>query len=348
MTYSDNTHVAIKEEYEKTDIQNIIETLESDLVGLKPVKTRIREISALLLIDRLRRNVGLSAGNPGLHMSFTGSPGTGKTTVALKMSDILYKLGYIRKGHLLTVTRDDLVGQYIGHTAPKTKEVLKKAMGGVLFIDEAYYLYKPDNERDYGSEAIEILLQVMENQRDDLVVILAGYKERMDVFYESNPGLASRIANHVHFPDYTSEELCQIGKMMLDEQQYRITSEGEEVLFKYIELRKQQPLFANARSMKNALDRARLRQANRLFETSANKTLTKADIVTLDVTDFLQSRVFATEQSGYTAEPAAYNNGTADYNPGTIDYNSGAAGYNPGTPAYNPGATTYNPGAGYN
>jgi probable Rubsico expression protein CbbX len=295
MSYSENTKVGIRAEYEKTEIQKILETLESELVGLKPVKNRIREIAALLLIDRLRKTVGLSAGSPGLHMSFTGSPGTGKTTVALKMADILYKLGYIRKGHLLTVTRDDLVGQYIGHTAPKTKEVLKKAMGGVLFIDEAYYLYKPDNERDYGSEAIEILLQVMENQRDDLVVILAGYKERMDVFYESNPGLASRIANHVDFPDYTAEELCRIGKMMLDEQQYQITKEGEEVLLRYIQLRKEKPLFANARSMKNALDRARLRQANRLFETSSDKTLTKADLVTLDISDFLQSRVFQEE-----------------------------------------------------
>merc|ERR1712054_140242 len=235
---------------------------------------------------------GLTSGNPGLHMSFTGSAGTGKTTVGLKMADILYKLGYIRKGHLLTVTRDDLVGQYIGHTAPKTKEVLKKAMGGVLFIDEAYYLYKPDNERDYGSEAIEILLQVMENQRDDLVVILAGYKDRMDTFYESNPGLASRIANHVHFPDYSPEELLQISKMMLEEQQYKLTSEAENVLLEYISLRMEQPLFANARSVKNALDRARMRQANRIFETSAEQVLTKTDLVTLLPEDILKSRLF--------------------------------------------------------
>jgi probable Rubsico expression protein CbbX len=288
---NDNISVSIRNEYEKTQIDNILKNLENELIGLKPVKKRIREIAALLLIDKLRKNVGLTAGNPGLHMSFTGSPGTGKTTVALKMADILYKLGYIKKGHLLTVTRDDLVGQYIGHTAPKTKEVLKKAMGGVLFIDEAYYLYKPDNERDYGSEAIEILLQVMENQRDDLVVILAGYKERMDIFYKSNPGLASRIANHIDFPDYSSEELIQIAKIMLAEQQYSITLEGEKVLLEYIKLRKEQPLFANARSMKNAIDRARMRQANRIFESS-NIELTKFDLVTLDVNDFLQSRVF--------------------------------------------------------
>lgn len=276
----DHTVVNLQEEYNKTDIQHIIDNLEADLVGLKPVKARIREIAALLLIDRLRKTLGMEAGNPGLHMSFTGSPGTGKTLVALKMADILYKLGYIRKGHLLEVTRDDLVGQYIGHTAPKTKEVLKKAMGGVLFIDEAYYLYKPDNERDYGSEAIEILLQVMENQRDDLVVILAGYKDRMDVFYESNPGLASRIANHVHFPDYSPVELLSIAKMMLEEQQYKLTPEAENILLDYIQIRMEQPLFANARSVKNALDRARMRQANRIFETSADQVLTKTDLVT--------------------------------------------------------------------
>jgi len=287
----------VKDEYEKTEIGNILKNLDSDLIGLIPVKKRIREIAALLLIDKLRKNLGLTGGNPGLHMSFTGSPGTGKTTVALKMADILYKLGYIRKGHLLTVTRDDLVGQYIGHTAPKTKEVLKKAMGGVLFIDEAYYLYKPDNERDYGSEAIEILLQVMENQRDDLVVILAGYKDRMDIFYQSNPGLASRIANHIHFPDYSAEELLKIGEIMLSEQQYRITEEGKKIFLQYIELRKQQPLFANARSIKNAIDRARMRQANRIFELNSNIELSKSDIVTLDIKDFLQSRIFNFVQS---------------------------------------------------
>ena len=284
-------NINVKDEYDKTNIHDILKLLEEELVGLKPVKTRIREISSLLLVDIMRKKLGLVAGNPGLHMSFTGSPGTGKTTVALKMADILYKLKYIRKGHLLTVTRDDLVGQYIGHTAPKTKEVLKKAMGGVLFIDEAYYLYKPDNERDYGSEAIEILLQVMENQRDDLVVILAGYKERMDTFYESNPGLSSRIANHVHFPDYSSDELLTIGTAMLEEQQYQVTEEATKTLLEYIELRMKEPLFANARSIKNALDRARMRQANRLFRTSEAQ-LTKANLTTIQAEDIRGSRLF--------------------------------------------------------
>ena len=286
-----STTVNLQEEYAKTEIAKILNLLDEELVGLAPVKARIREIAALLLIDKLRRSLGITSGSPGLHMSFTGSPGTGKTTVGLKMADILYQLGYIKKGHLLTVTRDDLVGQYIGHTAPKTKEVLKKAMGGVLFIDEAYYLYKPDNERDYGSEAIEILLQVMENQREDLVVILAGYKEPMDKFYESNPGLSSRIANHIDFPDYTTEELLKIAKMMLEEQQYQLTPEAEVALNQYIARRKEKPLFANARSVKNALDRARMRQANRIFD-SRGQVLTKKELVNIEAQDILQSTIF--------------------------------------------------------
>lgn len=285
--------VNLQEEYNKTNIQGIIEQIDEDLVGLAPVKARIKEISALLLVQRLRKNLGLGMNSApiGLHMSFTGSPGTGKTAVATRMADILYKLGYIKKGHLITVTRDDLVGQYIGHTAPKTKEVLKQAMGGVLFIDEAYYLYKPDNERDYGAEAIEILLQVMENQREDLVVIFAGYKDRMESFYESNPGLSSRVANHIDFPDYTAEELIQIGKLILQDQQYRMTSEAEQVLFEYITKRKELPLFANARTMSNAIDTARMKHANRMFN-SGDKVLTKADLVTIEAEDIRESSLF--------------------------------------------------------
>ena len=275
--------VNLQEEYNNTNIQGIIDQLEQDLVGLAPVKRRIKEIAALLLVQRLRKNLGLGLNSAavGLHMSFTGSPGTGKTEVATRMADILFKLGYIRKGHLITVTRDDLVGQYIGHTAPKTKEVLKQAMGGVLFIDEAYYLYKPDNERDYGSEAIEILLQVMENQRDDLVVIFAGYKDRMDSFYESNPGLSSRVANHIDFPDYTPNELIQIGKMILEEQQYRLTDAAEAAM----------PLFANARTISNAIDTARMKHANRMFN-SGGSILTKSDLVTIEVEDVRGSGLF--------------------------------------------------------
>ena len=285
--------INLQEEYNKTNIQGIIDQLEEDLVGLAPVKQRIREIAALLLVQRLRKNLGLgiNASSVGLHMSFTGSPGTGKTEVATRMADILFKLGYIRKGHLITVTRDDLVGQYIGHTAPKTKEVLKQAMGGVLFIDEAYYLYKPDNERDYGSEAIEILLQVMENQREDLVVIFAGYKDKMDNFYESNPGLSSRVANHIDFPDFTPDELIQIGRLMLEDQQYRMTAEAEEVFLEYLKKRIELPLFANARTITNALDSARMRHANRMF-SSGDKILTKADLVTIEADDLRQSSLF--------------------------------------------------------
>jgi probable Rubsico expression protein CbbX len=228
-------------------------------------------------------------------MSFTGNPGTGKTTVAMRMAEILHRLGYVRKGHLVSVTRDDLVGQYIGHTAPKTKEVLKRAMGGVLFIDEAYYLYRPENERDYGQEAIEILLQVMENQRDDLVVIFAGYKDRMDTFFRSNPGMSSRVAHHIDFPDYTPSELHSIAGLMLEQMQYRLDPEADGVLLEYIERRIQQPHFANARSVRNALDRARLRQASRLFAGRGSQ-LSKDDLMTIKAGDIRASRVFATEQ----------------------------------------------------
>jgi len=283
----------LQEEYKSTNIKGVLDQLDSDLVGLVPVKARIKEIASLLLVQRLRKNLGLGLKSPsvGLHMSFTGSPGTGKTAVATRMADILYKLGYIKKGHLITVTRDDLVGQYIGHTAPKTKEVLKQAMGGVLFIDEAYYLYKPDNERDYGAEAIEILLQVMENQREDLVVIFAGYKDKMDSFYESNPGLSSRVANHIDFPDFTPDELIQIGRLMLEDQQYRMTAEAEEVFLEYLKKRIELPLFANARTITNALDAARMRHANRMFN-SGEKILTKSDLVTIEADDIRQSSLF--------------------------------------------------------
>jgi probable Rubsico expression protein CbbX len=269
-----------------------MDELERDLVGLVPVKQRIRDISALLVIDKLRRNLGLQAQAPSLHMCFTGNPGTGKTTVAMRMAQILHRLGYVRKGHLVAVTRDDLVGQYIGHTAPKTKEVLKKAMGGVLFIDEAYYLYRPENERDYGQEAIEILLQVMENQRDDLVVILAGYKDRMDTFFQSNPGMASRIAHHIDFPDYGADELYAIAQLMLAKMGYRLAADAEPVLREYIARRIPQPHFANARSIRNALDRARLRQASRLF-AAMDTPVGRDDLSTIAAADIRQSRVFA-------------------------------------------------------
>jgi probable Rubsico expression protein CbbX len=273
-------------------VTEVLDELDAELIGLKPVKSRIREIAALLLVERARKQLGLTAGSPSLHMSFTGNPGTGKTTVALRMAQILFRLGYVRKGHLVAVTRDDLVGQYIGHTAPKTKEILKKAMGGVLFIDEAYYLYRPENERDYGQEAIEILLQVMENQRDDLVVILAGYGDRMETFFKSNPGLSSRIAHHLAFPDYQAEELEDIAQRMLRSMQYRLSPSGLEALHEYIPLRMQQPHFANARSIRNALDRARLRQANRLFAHQGAQ-LSRDDLMLIEGEDLRASRVFA-------------------------------------------------------
>ena len=287
--------------FAESGVGEVLAQLDRELVGLRPVKARIREIAALLLVDKLRREHGLAAQAPTLHMSFTGNPGTGKTTVALRMADILHRLGYIRSGHLVSVTRDDLVGQYIGHTAPKTREVLKKAMGGVLFIDEAYYLYRPENERDYGMEAIEILLQVMENKRDDLVVILAGYADRMAKFFTSNPGFRSRIAHHIDFPDYEASELAQIGEKMLTAQGYRFSPDAWAAFQRYIEARMQQPHFANARSIRNALDRARLRQAVRLFDTRDRK-LSVDDLMTIEAPEILSSRVL--DDPAAAKEPA--------------------------------------------
>ena len=274
-----------------SQVEPLLAELENELIGLAPVKSRIRDIAALLVIDRLRANMGLASQVPSLHMCFTGNPGTGKTTVALRMAQILHRLGFVRKGHVVSVTRDDLVGQFIGHTAPKTKEVLKKAMGGVLFIDEAYYLYRPENERDYGQEAIEILLQVMENHRDDLVVILAGYEDRMDTFFQSNPGMSSRVAHHISFPDYAVDELLQIAHKMLTSQNYVMGEGTAEVMQQYLQRRLVRPHFANARSVRNALDRARLRQASRLY-ADKDRVLTETDLSTLMPEDLLASRVF--------------------------------------------------------
>jgi len=284
--------VNLREELAAVGIEEILSQLDGELIGLKPVKTRIREIASLLLVERIRRRMNLTTEVPTLHMSFTGNPGTGKTTVAMRIASILHRLGFVRRGHVVSVTRDELVGQYIGHTAPKTKEVLKKAMGGVLFIDEAYYLYRPDNERDYGQEAIEILLQVMESQREDLVVILAGYSDRMDKFFASNPGFRSRIAHHIDFPDYSDCELLAIAELMLHDMNYRFSTEAREAFIRYIALRKTQPMFSNARSIRNALDRIRLRQANRLI-ADPDRVLTADDIMSLQASDVLASRVFS-------------------------------------------------------
>ena len=294
----DDTPVNLQAAFEGAQVHQVLEQLDQELIGLRPVKTRIREIAALLVVERARKQVGLATTAPSLHMSFTGRPGTGKTTVAARMSQILHRLGYVRKGHVVTATRDDLVGQYIGHTAPKTREMLKKAMGGVLFIDEAYYLYRPENERDYGAEAIEILLQVMENNRDDLVVIFAGYKERMDVFYQSNPGLSSRVANHIDFPDYSAGELLAIARLILAEENYRFSEEAMAAFADYIQRRMQLPFFANARSIRNAIDRARMRQANRLFKGMGRGGLTKLDLMTIEAEDITASRVFSGEVEG--------------------------------------------------
>jgi probable Rubsico expression protein CbbX len=308
-TAADAPVIDIAAAYRESCIQELLDDLDRELIGLAPVKTRIREIAALLLVARLREQAGLATERPTLHMSFTGRPGTGKTTVATRMAAMLHRLGYVRKGHLVVATRDDLVGQYVGHTAPKTKEMIKRAIGGVLFIDEAYYLYRPENERDYGQEAIEMLLQVMENQRDDLVVILAGYKERMETFFHSNPGFHSRIAHHIHFPDYTLDELMAIAELMVRQQQYEFDNEARAAFAEYLRLRVQQPHFSNARSVRNALDRIKLRQANRLVQLGG--PVPRAELARIDAADIRQSRVF---RGGVDAElGGAYATAAADH-----------------------------------
>jgi len=275
------------------DVLALLADLDSELIGLAPVKRRIRDVAALLVVDSARTAQGLPVAAPGLHMSFTGNPGTGKTTVAMKMGQILWKLGFVRKGHIVVASRDDLVGQYVGHTAPKTREVLKRAMGGVLFIDEAYNMYRLDNERDYGQETVEMLLQVMENERQDLVVIMAGYKDKMERFFGDVPGISSRIAHHLDFPDYSLDELMAIARLMLATQRYRFGQDAEKAFREYMELRKSQPNFANGRSVRNALERLRMRQAIRLFDAAnRGRKLTKGDLVTIEAEDIQQSRVF--------------------------------------------------------
>jgi len=285
----------------ESGVGEVLDELDRELVGLVPVKTRIREIASLLVVEKARAALGVEGAKPSLHMCFTGNPGTGKTTVAMRMATILHRLGHVRKGHLVAVTRDDLVGQYIGHTAPKTKDVLKRAMGGVLFIDEAYYLYRPENERDYGQEAIEILMQVMENQREDLVVIFAGYKARMDTFFQSNPGLGSRVAHHIDFPDYSVAELQQIAERMVTGLGLQLADGARAALGEYLELRRAQPNFANARSLRNALDRARLRQARRLLDAGR---VDAAMLMTIEAADIRASRVFGAAPARDPSEEA--------------------------------------------
>jgi probable Rubsico expression protein CbbX len=301
----EQTAVDVGAAHRDSNLDAILDELDRDLVGLKPVKAYIRQLASLLLVTRLRENMGLESERPTLHMSFTGHPGTGKTTVAMKMAAILHNLGYLRRGHLVIATRDDLVGQYVGHTAPKTKDVLKKAMGGVLFIDEAYYLYRPENERDYGQESIEMLLQIMENQREDLVIILAGYADRMETFFQHNPGFRSRVAHHINFPDYTMEELASIAELMLRERNYAFDDQSRKAFAEYLELRRKQPHFANARSVRNAIDRIKLRQANRIVTLGGS--VSKDELMRIDVADIRQSRVFS---GGLESEPDCTANAT--------------------------------------
>ena len=274
----------------KEGVKDILEKLDYDLIGLKPVKARVREIASLLVVDKMRLKLGLETSVPSLHMGFTGAPGTGKTTVALRMGQILQRMGYCRTGHVVVATRDDLVGQYVGHTAPKTKEMVKKAMGGILLVDEAYYLYNAANDRDYGQESIEILLNVMENNKEDIIVVLAGYKDKMDAFYGFIPGMNSRIGNHIEFPDYGADELVNIGEVMIRELEYNFAPGAVEGLKAYMEKRMTLPFFANARTVRNAIDLARMSAAIRLYNEKMSEgsdgMVTEEELTTITAADF--------------------------------------------------------------
>ncbi len=299
---ADNAVLDLSADEARQRVEDTLSRLDAELVGLAQVKRRVHEIAALLLVDRARRQFGLASSRPTLHMSFTGGPGAGKTTVALRMAEMLHALGYIRNAKVHTVTRDDLVGQFIGHTAPKTKEAIARAAGGVLFIDEAYYLYRPENERDYGQEVIEILLQEMENERASLVVIFAGYPDRMDTFFSANPGLSSRVPHHIAFEDYKHDELVQIAELMVADENFAFDAEARRAFSEYLELRMKQPRFSNARSVRNAVERCRLRQAKRLVELE--RPLTKADLVTLTAEDVYGSSIFDSAEAADSPDSA--------------------------------------------
>jgi len=297
---SPDARVTLAAEREASGVDEVFAALDRELVGLVPVKEKVEEIAALLMVDRVRQRFGLDAPRPNLHMCFTGPPGTGKTTVALRMADLLHRLGYLESGHLVHAMRDDLVGEFIGHTAPKTKRILDQAMGGVLFIDEAYYLYRAEDSKDYGQEAIEILLQVMENDRDKLVVILAGYKDRMEHFFGSNPGMSSRIAHHLDFAPYGVDELMAISQVMLEQAKYYLSDEAQVVFREHLIRRMTQPRFAYARSVRNELERSRLRHAHRLA-TDLDRRCSRDDLMRIEPSDILSSQVFS---AAMTPDPA--------------------------------------------
>jgi probable Rubsico expression protein CbbX len=295
-TLQPDATVSLAEERRAADVDDLFTALDIELVGLLPVKKKVEEIGSLLLVDRARQRFGLSASRPNLHMCFTGAPGTGKTTVALMMADLLHRLGYLQKGHLVHAMRDDLVGEYIGHTAPKTKQVLDRAMGGVLFIDEAYTLFRGEDSKDYGQECIDILMQVMENDRDKLVVIVAGYKDRMDRFFESNPGMSSRIAHHLDFAEYEVDQLLAIGRLMINRSSYYLSDEAESAFRDYLAVRRTQPRFGNARTVRNDLESARLRHAYRLA-ADPERRWGKDDLMRLEPSDILPDGDFPGSQA---------------------------------------------------
>lgn len=279
------------------EVLDVIEMINKEFINLSDVKKQIEEISSLLIFDKIRKANNFAPLINCMHLVFTGKTGTGKTVVGVKMALILRNLGYLTKGHILTVSRDDLVGQYIGHTAPKAADCLQQANGGILFIDNAYTIYQPDNERDYGSEAVEMILQVMENQRDDLVIIFSGEKEKMEKFFHTNPGISSRVGNHIHFKDYTVNDLIKIAdSLLLKEYRYKINIEALKILEFYLSQLVQHETFINARTVKALVNQLLCYHAANLEQKLEEKkqldyesfiTLNQEDLTLLTELDFM-------------------------------------------------------------
>jgi len=272
-----------EEEKSRLLLEQALQELDA-LVGLEPVKKLVRELQAFVQVQQLRRQEGLLTEPLVLHMVFMGNPGTGKTTVARILGKIFREMGVLRKGHLVEVERADLVGEYIGHTAQKTREQIKKALDGILFIDEAYSLAR-GGEKDFGKESIDCLVKAMEDHKDNLILILAGYQREMAHFLRINPGLRSRFPIHIIFPDYTMEELLEIAELMLRQREYQLDKGAREEIIKILQRSSgaavENP--GNARLVRNIIERAIRRQAVRIvgqekLEREDLMTITREDI----------------------------------------------------------------------
>merc|ERR1711988_180321 len=266
----------------------VIDDLDNELIGLKPVKDKMRRYAGQMLSQQIRKDAGVRAEIPPLHHVFTGNPGTGKTTVAMKMGELYREMGFINSGHTVQATRADLVGQYIGHTGPKTKEMITRSFGGILFIDEAYGLYKEDS-RDYGSEVLEMLVKFMDTTpNSDFVIILAGYRNLMTKMLNANLNLMSRMGNWIDFPDYNDDELLEISQLLANTYGYNYDNDAQDTFKEFMRIRKEFPYFSNARTVRNCMERARRIAATRILNDALDNgtKYTMDEIQTFQPGDF--------------------------------------------------------------